>query len=124
MDSVPLDDEDDEVLSLRRHHGKVPPPVDPSSPVASVSRSGPLSMPIEQAANPTFEIVVGDPHKVGDLTSAHIVYSVRTKVIEFIQHFCYSRHLTFHNRLLPRPISSRNLQSPADIEISFGSTTL
>jgi sorting nexin-1/2 len=32
------------------------------------------------AAKPLFEIVVGDPHKVGDLTSAHTVYNVRTKV--------------------------------------------
>lgn len=29
---------------------------------------------------PLFEIHVGDPHKVGDLTSAHTVYNVRTKV--------------------------------------------
>jgi sorting nexin-1/2 len=34
---------------------------------------------VEQAAKPTFEITVGDPHKVGDLTSSHIVYQVRTK---------------------------------------------
>jgi sorting nexin-1/2 len=34
---------------------------------------------IEQAAKPTFHISVGDPHKVGDLTSSHIVYSVRTQ---------------------------------------------
>jgi len=32
------------------------------------------------AAKPLFEIIVGDPHKVGDLTSAHTVYNVRTKV--------------------------------------------
>ena len=38
------------------------------------------SVSIEQAARPTFEITVGDPHKVGDLTSSHIVYQVRTKV--------------------------------------------
>ena len=31
---------------------------------------------------PMFEVSVGDPHKVGDLTSAHTVYQVRTKVIE------------------------------------------
>lgn len=29
---------------------------------------------------PVFDISVGDPHKVGDLTSAHTVYQVRTKV--------------------------------------------
>jgi sorting nexin-1/2 len=36
-------------------------------------------MSIEQAAKPSFDISVGDPHKVGDLTSSHIVYQVRTK---------------------------------------------
>nr|6H7W_A Chain A, Putative vacuolar protein sorting-associated protein [Thermochaetoides thermophila DSM 1495]6H7W_B Chain B, Putative vacuolar protein sorting-associated protein [Thermochaetoides thermophila DSM 1495]6H7W_E Chain E, Putative vacuolar protein sorting-associated protein [Thermochaetoides thermophila DSM 1495]6H7W_F Chain F, Putative vacuolar protein sorting-associated protein [Thermochaetoides thermophila DSM 1495]6H7W_G Chain G, Putative vacuolar protein sorting-associated protein [T len=30
-------------------------------------------------ARPTFHITVGDPHKVGDLATSHIVYSVRTK---------------------------------------------
>lgn len=33
-----------------------------------------------QVAGPVFDISVGDPHKVGDLTSAHTVYQVRTKV--------------------------------------------
>jgi sorting nexin-1/2 len=37
-------------------------------------------MSVEQAAKPTFDILVGDPHKVGDLTSSHIVYQVTTKV--------------------------------------------
>jgi sorting nexin-1/2 len=36
-------------------------------------------MSVEQAAKPSFDISVGDPHKVGDLTSSHIVYQVRTK---------------------------------------------
>lgn len=37
------------------------------------------SVPLEQAANPTFSIAVGDPTKIGDLTSAHTVYKVSTK---------------------------------------------
>ncbi|KAI4813375.1 Vps5-domain-containing protein [Aureobasidium sp. EXF-8845] len=37
------------------------------------------SVSIEQAAKPSFDISVGDPHKVGDLTSSHTVYQVRTK---------------------------------------------
>lgn len=37
------------------------------------------SIPLEQAANPTFSISVGDPTKIGDLTSAHTVYKVSTK---------------------------------------------
>ena len=36
-------------------------------------------MSIEQASKPTFTINVGDPHKVGDLTSSHIVYQVHTR---------------------------------------------
>lgn len=39
------------------------------------------SVSIEHAARPSFDITVGDPHKVGDLTSSHIVYQVRTKVV-------------------------------------------
>ena len=57
-----------------------PPPVPPAQPNSSVRTSMQPSVSIEQAANPTFHISVGDPHKVGDLTSSHIVYSVRTKV--------------------------------------------
>jgi len=38
------------------------------------------SVSIEQAARPSFDITVGDPTKIGDLTSSHIVYQVRTKV--------------------------------------------
>lgn len=79
LDTVALDDGDDDA-GMRKIHGKVPPPVE-VAPVPGTSRTGPLSVPVELAANPTFDIMVGDPHKVGDLTSAHIVYSVRTKVI-------------------------------------------
>ncbi|KAI9886705.1 MAG: Transcription initiation factor TFIID subunit 5 [Watsoniomyces obsoletus] len=75
LDSTELDNDGD--LSIRP---KIPPPVlspPPSSP--QPPRQTKPSMPIEQAANPKFEIAVGDPHKVGDLTSSHIVYQVRTK---------------------------------------------
>jgi sorting nexin-1/2 len=46
-----------------------------ASPVNSSTNP---SVSVEQAAKPVFHITVGDPHKVGDLTSSHIVYSVRT----------------------------------------------
>jgi sorting nexin-1/2 len=39
------------------------------------------SILVEQVAKPSFDIFVGDPHKIGDLTSSHTVYKVRTKVI-------------------------------------------
>jgi sorting nexin-1/2 len=38
------------------------------------------SVSIVEAAKPFFHITVGDPHKVGDLTSAHTEYQVYTKV--------------------------------------------
>lgn len=57
---------------------RIPPPVQPAQP--GVRRDTQPSVSIEQAAKPTFHITVGDPHKVGDLTSSHIVYNVHTKV--------------------------------------------
>jgi len=58
---------------------RVPPPVVAAqpSPVRTTARP---SVSVEQAAKPSFHIVVGDPHKVGGATSSHIEYSVRTKV--------------------------------------------
>jgi sorting nexin-1/2 len=58
---------------------KGPPPVQP--PVGGpISRQTQPSVSIEQAAKPSFDITVGDPHKVGDITSSHIVYQVHTRV--------------------------------------------
>ena len=74
LDSVDLSDEQEPAVGPR-----IPPPVQPS-PVSPVRRETQPSVSIEQAAKPTFDISVGDPHKVGDLTSAHIVYLVKTKV--------------------------------------------
>lgn len=57
-----------------------PPPVQQPMDTEGPKRQSQPSISVEQAAKPTFEISVGDPHKVGDLTSSHIVYQVRTKV--------------------------------------------
>ncbi|KAK2797217.1 Vacuolar protein sorting-associated protein 5 [Onygenales sp. PD_10] len=73
MDSVDLEDD-----GHARARMKVPPPVQPPPPDAPKRQTQP-SMTVEQAAKPTFDITVGDPHKVGDITSSHIVYQVRTK---------------------------------------------
>lgn len=73
MDSVDL--EEDGVARARE-----PPPVQPPADTEGPKRTTQPSVSIEQAAKPTFDITVGDPHKVGDLTSSHIVYQVRTKV--------------------------------------------
>ncbi|KAL9014571.1 MAG: hypothetical protein Q9173_000776 [Seirophora scorigena] len=76
MDSVDLDD-DGTSNSLRARYPRQGQP----SPGATDGprRETQPSVSIEQAARPSFDITVGDPHKVGDLTSSHIVYQVRTK---------------------------------------------
>ena len=79
-----LDEGDDEggTYVPAARHPRVPPPVDPPAAAGDgqYRGSGQMSMSIEQAAKPSFSITVGDPHKVGDLTSSHTVYQVRTKV--------------------------------------------
>ncbi|KAK3940808.1 Vps5 C terminal like-domain-containing protein [Diplogelasinospora grovesii] len=71
-------DDDDYDGGHRGGGPRPPPPVQPALPSALHSNVQP-SISLEQAAKPSFHITVGDPHKVGDLTSSHIVYSVRTK---------------------------------------------
>ncbi|EFQ26082.1 hypothetical protein CGRA01v4_14528 [Colletotrichum graminicola] len=67
------DDENDRPSGPRQ-----PPPVQAAHPSPVRTHTQP-SVSVEQASKPSFHISVGDPHKVGDLTSSHIVYSVRTK---------------------------------------------
>lgn len=76
MDSVNLEDDDEEQLSPQGP--RIPPPVQPSTNAAPQRQTQP-SVSVEQAAKPSFSIYVGDPHKVGDLTSSHTEYSVTTK---------------------------------------------
>jgi len=71
------DDFDDDVESSASP--RIPPPVQPSASFPARRDIQP-SVTIEQAAKPSFDISVGDPHKVGDLTSSHTVYLVKTKV--------------------------------------------
>ena len=75
LDSVDLSDDVEPATGPR-----IPPPVQPAQS-ATPRRDTQPSVSIEQAAKPSFDITVGDPHKVGDLTSSHIVYLVRTKVL-------------------------------------------
>ena len=71
MESVNLDED-----ASAKQKAKEPP----NETEAPAKRQTQPSMTVEQAAKPVFNITVGDPHKVGDLTSSHIVYQVRTKV--------------------------------------------
>ncbi|KAK3988340.1 Vps5 C terminal like-domain-containing protein [Cladorrhinum sp. PSN332] len=74
-----IDDDDDEGSLYRQASGPRQPPPIPGALPSPVRATTQPSVSIEQAAKPSFHITVGDPHKVGDLTSSHIVYSVRTK---------------------------------------------
>ncbi|KAG9949106.1 Vps5-domain-containing protein, partial [Aureobasidium melanogenum] len=74
MESTTLDDDGTSTIS-----GRAPPPVQPAPTADAPKRQTQPSVSIEQAAKPSFDISVGDPHKVGDLTSSHTVYQVRTK---------------------------------------------
>lgn len=76
MDSVDLGDSDHSAASKTRFSQGQPSP----GGGENTRRQTQPSVSIEQAARPSFEITVGDPHKVGDLTSSHTVYQVRTKV--------------------------------------------
>jgi sorting nexin-1/2 len=76
MDSVDLGDSDHSAASKTRFSQGQPSP----GGGESSRRQTQPSVSIEQAARPNFDITVGDPHKVGDLTSSHTVYLVRTKV--------------------------------------------
>lgn len=76
MESVDLADEQPEVSGT----GFVKPRPIPPGANEAPKRAIQPSVSIEQAAKPTFDIAVGDPHKVGDLTGSHTVYQVRTKV--------------------------------------------
>ncbi|OJD32024.1 sorting nexin 3 [Diplodia corticola] len=74
MESVNLDDS---LESPTMAGARVPPPVQPPNNNGPPRQKQP-SVSVEQAAKPTFHITVGDPHKVGDLTSSHTEYQVRT----------------------------------------------
>lgn len=101
MGDVEISGDDDGAssrASARRLGMKTPPPVQPHTAFEAAlaaekvarggaggfgegsSAGGSGAAAAAAATRPVFEITVGDPHKVGDLTSSHIEYQVRTKV--------------------------------------------
>jgi sorting nexin-1/2 len=84
MASVNLNDDDEEG---GQRGPRIPPPVQPPQDNAPPAfRQTQPSVSIVEAAKPSFSIQVGDPHKVGDLTSAHTEYHVYTKVLPPSRH--------------------------------------
>jgi hypothetical protein len=109
-------DEDDELPSSSK--ARVPPPVQPPAPDSPLRQTQP-SVSIVEAAKPSFHIIVGDPHKVGDLTTAHTEYQVTTKVCGKHGNF---EHISDYSRLLQRHTVTQNSQYRVDSEISYGFT--
>ncbi|KAF9635736.1 putative sorting nexin 3 protein [Lasiodiplodia theobromae] len=98
MESVNLDES---LESPTMAGARVPPPVQPPSNNGPPRQTQP-SVSVEQAAKPTFHITVGDPHKVGDLTSSHTEYQVRTVAYrnpEFAVSRRYRDFLWLYNQL-------------------------
>jgi hypothetical protein len=117
LDSIDLNDDNENSPMIGRRE---PPPVQPSQG-APVRRDTQPSVSVEQAAKPSFHITVGDPHKVGDLTSSHIVYLVTTKV-DSLSSEHGRKYRTDNGRRVRKHIASRNSLSREDIEISYGFT--
>ena len=114
IDSTDLvDDERGSVNSRHRFNAQGYP--------ENINRQAYPSVSIEQAARPTFDITVGDPHKVGDLTTSHIVYQVRTRVGSAATEHWKPRLI---RRRPPRKlISSMNLLSLVGTKIFYGYIT-
>jgi hypothetical protein len=114
MDTVDLNDD------LEVHpRPRIPPPVQPPQ-AGTVRRDTQPSVSIEQAAKPTFDITVGDPHKVGDLTSSHTVYQVRTKACKTLPCVYLSLLTIFNSRPPLRHTDSRNSLLLGDTETFYG----
>lgn len=76
------------------------------------ARDSPERQRAEQVPQgPVFDISVGDPHKVGDLTSAHTVYQVRTKVGFALLYSTVSPLCIVKARLMRIPGGVDNLES-------------
>ena len=118
MESVNLEEDGED----RDGRARIPPPVQPASNEGLRRQTQP-SVSIEQAAKPSFDITVGDPHKVGDLTSSHTVYQVRTKVHYIEPGLGHEGHTDEPCRPHPKPTGLPSSMSPAVIETFSGSTT-
>ena len=80
MESTHLDEEGFTADGSQRARG--PPPVQPPAGMGEQGqRHAQPSVNVVEAAKPTYNITVGDPHKVGDLTTSHTEYQVYTKVV-------------------------------------------
>jgi sorting nexin-1/2 len=116
MGSVRIDDDDDQPgpSGLRS-----PPPVQPSAGAGASQRQREPHVNVVEAAKATsFNITVGDPHKVGDLTSAHTEYQVYTKVSDVLRREVV---MLINGRPHPKHTASQNSLFLAVFEIFSGS---
>lgn len=109
----------DDIVEPITGRPRQPPPVQPAQG-EPIKRDTQPSISIEQAAKPTFDITVGDPHKVGDLTSSHIVYQVRSRVRMSSN---YVILLLIFFRPPQKPIDSQSSPLPAATGTSCGCIT-
>ena len=117
MGSVHLADDDDDEHT--QSGPRVPPPVQPALHDTHQRQTQP-SVSLVEAAKPTFYISVGDPHKVGDLTSVHTEYMVSTKV--YLRDTSICSYVNW-SRPLPRHTGPPNSPSRAVSAIFSGFTT-
>lgn len=117
MGSINLEDEHQHQPAVS---GRPPPPVQPAAG-QDASRPHEPSVNVVQASKPSFHITVGDPHKVGDITSAHTEYMVYTKV-SICAPPATLDFLIIH-RLPLKHIKTPNLLFRADSATSCGYTT-
>ena len=122
MGSTSLDDEGFTADGTQRSRG--PPPVQPPAGEQGQRQAQP-SVNVVEAAKPTYNITVGDPHKVGDLTTSHTEYQVYTKVTSDPPTASTMQELMcMHNyRPPPKHTAIPNSSSPAASATSSGSTT-
>ncbi len=111
IDSTELGDDDRSSVHSRQRYAT-------AGGIETSRRQTQPSVSIEQAARPTFTITVGDQHKVGDLTSSHIVYQVRTKVRSL--GLPIPKYNLINDRQLQKRTNSPNLLSVDVIETFYG----
>jgi hypothetical protein len=115
---------DDEFTSEGSTRVTGPPPVQPPT-AEQAQRQAPPSIDLAERQKPTYNITVGDPHKVGDLTTSHTEYQVYTKVFDLMLLYTKQRQVVLTHPARPplKPTVTPSSSSPAASATSSGSIT-